>query len=145
MFEIKGKAEVRSLNVSKGNQEEAPVCVTLGMLFENQPAEPAIAALGCMPEDIDGLFKEEDSRFSGIEEIVTWASFEDVHQLKMLSFTMEVAKIKKIHLKPIGGKRFNITLNVQLQEPKAHVIEKIAGKLHLAVMVEITDKGSLGI
>lgn len=138
-FQVEGKAEVRALNVSKGNQDESPVCATVSYRFEAVGPEPAIAALGCRAEDIDALFTGDanDSRFTGIEDIVAWATFEDSHKIQFLGFKCDVRKVSAIKFKPIGGKKFNMTLNVQVQDPPDGFLPKVAAALHQDRAVKI--------
>lgn len=142
-FKVDGKATVHALNISKGNQDESPVCATISLRFEGVGIEPAIAVLGCEPEDIDALFKGEsgDSRFHGVEEIKGWATFEDQHKVKMLGFTCDLRKVSSISFKPIGGKKFNMNLNIQVQDPSEKFLPKVAAAIHQDRKVAIEPSG----
>ena len=144
MFEVKNKAEINAINIAKGNNEESPVCVTIGLKFDHVDAGPVCGALGCRDIDLDKWFSENgDSVFSGITHISTWAEFKDEHSIKMLGFTCPVSKVSKIELKPLGNKGFALTCNVQLQNPPEHVIEKVAGALHEFRAVKLSHQSQL--
>ena len=144
MFEFKKTAEIRAINIAKGSNDESPVCVTIGLKFEGLGAGPVAAALGCSEQDLDLWFTDNgELRFNGVTNIQTWAEYEDQHEIKMLGFTCEVSKISAIKIRPYGNKLFELTLNVQLQDPPNHVIEKVAGSLHGSKKVELTQQAQL--
>ena len=144
MFEINHQAEIRAINIAKGSNEDAPVCVTIGLDFNSIGAAPVAAALGCRPEDLDAWFSAEgDFIFTGITHIESWVKFEDEHELSMLRFRCQVAKISAVKIQPRGNKRFDMSCNVQLQDPPEHVIEKIAAALHETRKAKLTHQEQL--
>ena len=60
----------------------------------------------------------------------SWAYYENEHKLEMLGFKCDVAKVSKIKFKPAHSKKFNLTCNLQVQDPADHVLEKIVACLH---------------
>ncbi len=131
MFTLDHMAEIRAINIAKGKQDEAPVCLTISLMFEGVDLEPIAAALGCHTKELETWFHENgDPIFTGIEHIESWAYYENEHRLQMLKFKCEIAKVSKIKFKPTAGKRFTVWCALQIQEPANHVIENIAERLH---------------
>ena len=144
MFELNKTAEIRAINIAKGSNDEAPVCVTIGLKFKSVDAGPVAASLGCTENDLDAWFtKTGEQKFTGITDVSSWAEYEDGHKIKMLGFACDVSKISKIKIRPYGGKKFDLSCNVQLQDPPNHVIEKVASALHGSKKVELTQTGQL--
>lgn len=144
MFQLDHTAEIRAMNIAKGKGEDAPVCVTIGLDFEGVDSSPAATALGCQQSDLDSLFNEKgEVRYSGINHIDTWAEFEDEHELKMLGFTCKIAKISKIRLKARHRDNFDLSCNIQIQDPPDHVLESIATHLHNTRTVRLLKTGGL--
>lgn len=146
MFQLNHKAEIRAINVIRGKSDEAPICVTVSLDFEGVGNEPVAAALGCQEADLTAFFTDKgEARFTGITEIETWATYEKGHKLRMIGFSCDVAKVSKIRIKPNGTANFALSCNVQIQDPPAHVIEKIAAKLHEASKVALVQTGELDL
>lgn len=146
MFEIKKDAEIRAINIAKGNNDESPVCATIGLKFEGIGPPPVAAALGCEESDLDHWFRDNgELRFNGIDGIASWAVFEDRHQIKLLGITCSVSKVSAIKIKPHGNRIFEVTCNVQVQDPPKHFMESVASSLHGLKTVELTEHSQLAL
>lgn len=144
MFELNQNAKIASIKVAKRKGEETPVLLTVGLEFENVNRPPIAALMGCEVADLDGFFNDKgEARFTGITEVSTFAKYDDGHIVKMLGFKCDVSKISNITHRPRGSNNFDVKLKVQIEEPKDHVIEKLAANLHRKMKIKIEASGEL--
>ena len=145
MLEFNQKAKLTAIPVGKGNQDEAPVCVTLRLKFDSAPKDPVAYLLGCKPEALAGIFdKDGDFILPGAEEIKASVTIEDQGRIKVLGFESEVAKISAITIKPHAINSYGLAMSVQIQKPPKHALDNLAEHLHSLVDVKfITDDRQL--
>ena len=140
MFQLDQKADIRNVTISRGKDEEAPVCVLLCLDFDSVGREPVAAALGCREADLDSLFGNKgEYLFGGIEELPSGAKYENKHVIEVLGFNQAVSKISAIKIRPRSKNSYALSCNVQVKDPEERFLETMAANMHDVAQVNLTQ------
>jgi hypothetical protein len=139
-LELNLQCVIEHVNVRRGKNDESEVAIDIDLSCEDVPTSFAAGALRVSEDEINDSFfdAEGNPKFLGIGSLPVDEQWEGKHQVKISSLSrMRVTKLRKIKLKPRGGKKWDVGLQVQIEQPPENYIESIADKLHRSANVRL--------
>jgi hypothetical protein len=121
-FQLDHFATIQHLNVRKeGKDDERETAIDIKLVVEKQPVENVLCVLGAQAmADVQALWIDDEAacvRLHGISSIDCWPSFQAGYQLDMLRNRVFVTKIKKFNLRPLDGRKVDLTFSVTVNAP----------------------------
>jgi hypothetical protein len=139
-LELTLQCVVEHVNVRRGKNDESEVALDIDFSCEDVPTSFAAGALRVTEKDINDSFFDEkgDPKFLGIGPINIDEQWEGKHQVKISSLArMRVSRLRKISMKPRAGRKWDVSLQVQVEQPPDNYIETVAEKLHRSAAVKL--------
>lgn len=151
-FNITGRAEIAHLNIRKGSSDESQVSLDIKLKIEDVPAATAAAALGAdSPADVEAaMFRpvsqdaDRNARFLGLKAISCEASWEDKHAVTIKGFRkVRVHRVGKVELKPRAAGKFDVSLQLTIEQPPQGYVEQLAEYLNASLPIELEHDAEL--
>ena len=151
-FNLSGRAEIAHLNIRKGASDESSVSLDIKLKIEDVPSATAAAALGAdSSADVEAaLFRpvsqdaDRNARFLGLKGIACDASWEDKHAVTIKGFRkVRVHRVSKIELKPRAAGKFDLVLQITIEQPPQGYVEQLAEYLNATLAIELEHDAEL--
>lgn len=131
------EAELKHLNIRKEGPEDMPV-TAIDLKINCETAGDCLPSLlGCDDQPDFWLDNEDrDVRFTGIEQMKSWAVFES-HELNFGGLKLPLAKLKNFSFRPIAGGLVDLTFSASITEPSERQVNILVEMVRESSAVQV--------
>ena len=152
-FELVGNAEILgTINLIRGNAEEADAQAQIKLRFDDQLPAPAAVLLGVGSDKALAHFHYPPSRdenqspvFLGCASMASSVAFDDKHTLEIGGQKTRVAKVKSLELVPTAKGLWTVAGVIVIDRPSKELLATLHEHIHTKLRAELRQDPALDL